>query len=269
MRSVRLGIMAWMIVACGSAIGSAGAPDPSAEELQPPPGWGFSLFPAIFSTPETGFGGGAGLILTYRSADLPGGIPPHSMSVFAIYTEQGQTSIALTPELYLSGGAWYLQLKASYADFPSRFYGVGSDAPREAEEEYTIEGVAVEPWVLRRFFAHLRAGPSAYLGNAAIRDRETGGLLDTGAVRGHAGGRRAAAGCRARRGSIAAGWAAITHTNPTPSTCGTTSRSAGATCWQRSSWSLPRRGRCPSMNSPALARGCAGSSLSATSTMQS
>ncbi|MBD3237959.1 MAG: hypothetical protein GF330_14770 [Candidatus Eisenbacteria bacterium] len=166
----------------------------AADDSRAKAGWRWALLPAIFSTPETGVGGGAGLLLTHRSGEQSAATPPQALPVFGLYTEKGQTSIAFAPELHLHGGDWTVELEASYVDFPSRFYGVGRDAPREAEESYTLEATAAEPVVLRRILSHLRVGLAAELQAFRIRETEPFGLLESGAVLGHDRGRLAGIG---------------------------------------------------------------------------
>jgi outer membrane protein assembly factor BamA len=147
-----------------------------------------------FYSSETGFGGGGGGVITYRGRGCPPPARPQSLSAVVFYTAKGQSLVALAPELYFDDEAWELKVGLTYRNFPDRFYGVGRDTPEDSEEEYTLEGMKVRPWLLRRVVSHLYVGAIFDVEKTNILEVEEGGLLDQRALAGHAGGLRVGAG---------------------------------------------------------------------------
>jgi outer membrane protein assembly factor BamA len=163
-------------------------PDRGADRRKLRAGWSIAPFPVIFSTPETGFGGGVGAMLTHRSKDAPEEARPQSISFIAAYTQKSQTIVYLAPELYFDRETWQLRLILSYRDFPMSFFGVGNSTPREDEEEYTIEQAAIQPWLLRAVHSCLDLGITCNWQKASLYNVTPGGQLDRGAVTGYEGG---------------------------------------------------------------------------------
>ncbi len=135
----------------------------------------FNALPVVFYTPETELGGGAGLLVTARGSDALSEDRPNTCGIFAVYTQKGQTSIQLSPELYLAHGLWKVSLDAGYSKFPSTLHGIGPDAPEEDPEEYTPEAFTVSALAQRRVAAHAFAGFTLAAGRTAIVRRERGG----------------------------------------------------------------------------------------------
>jgi outer membrane protein assembly factor BamA len=151
-------------------------------------GMGASAFPVVYSTPETGFAGGAGAILTYR---MTGGDPsdrPQSLAFGAIYTAKGQAIALIAPELYLDRQAWRLQAILDYQKFPTSIYGIGNATPADSKEDYTLEGGSVQGSLLRRIHRGLRAGLAGDLKQRSIQAPTAGGLIDRRLLDGSDGG---------------------------------------------------------------------------------
>ncbi|MBD3163396.1 MAG: BamA/TamA family outer membrane protein [Candidatus Eisenbacteria bacterium] len=173
------------------AVAPAEAEDP---ETAPRPGWTRAILPVVFSTPETGFGFGAGALLTYRGENQSAEERPQSLPLFGLYTVKNQMSIALAPDLTLAGGIWRLGFEISYQKFPLRFYGIGNDTPDAAEEEYTLEGFSFAIRASRRVTGAFRSGIAVDLKRPSYPEKEPGGLLDGRRIPGANGGFYAGAG---------------------------------------------------------------------------
>jgi outer membrane protein assembly factor BamA len=166
----------------------SGAPSPPAEPKAATGGWRATPLPVLFSTPETGFGAGAGLLLTHRGKNAPPEARPQTISAIGFYTAKNQTSIALVPELYFQSERWHLQLTIGYMKFPRSFHGIGPDTPETSKEDYTIEGGSLEGSLARGIYRSLRAGLQLNLEGGGYPETEEGGLLDLGMIAGHDGG---------------------------------------------------------------------------------
>lgn len=194
--AIACGTVTWALL-CGTfgSVWGQAPPDPVAavEDPECDPkrlGWKIAPFPVAFYSSETGFGGGAGGAVTYRGRGCPPPARPQSVSGVIFYTAKGQSLLALAPEFYFAQEAWELKLGFSYRNFPDRIFGVGRDTPDEAQEDYTIEGMRIEPWILRRVATHLYMGMLFDLQQTHIRDADEGGLLARGLLEGHEGGVR-------------------------------------------------------------------------------
>lgn len=155
---------------------------------QPKPGWSVAAFPAVFSTPETGFGGGAGVMLTYRAQGAGPEDRPQSLGVLAFYTEKSQAQVGIVPELSFDRENWRVLADLGYSKFPTSFFGIGNDTPEDSEEEYTLEGGSVRAYLLRRIHSDLRVGLTIDVKQTSVQDEDPGGLLDRGLISGHKGG---------------------------------------------------------------------------------
>jgi len=144
----------------------------------------FNILPAIFYTPETGFGGGAGLIFTMRPArdapagEISGAQRPSSLGALAIYTEKHQTNLIVSPDVYLAHGAWRIAGDVGYTKFPSTIYGIGRNTPEEAGEDYTAESGSLSGRLLHRPVAGLSVGLNLACEHTAIVRGEPGGIVD-------------------------------------------------------------------------------------------
>jgi hypothetical protein len=175
---------------------SAAEPDKERDgrrESTKPGGWGLDVFPVIFSTPETGFGGGAGCVLTHRRAQGDEHAFSHSVPVFLYYTEKKQSNVAIAPDLYFREGHWHVKASVAYEKLPSYFYEVGDyvaeDYLEDADkEDYTLEAASLQPWVLRRVVSRLRAGVVYDLRKTSVLEVEEGGILQRELVDGRQGG---------------------------------------------------------------------------------
>jgi len=152
-------------------------------------GWNPSLFPALFYSPETGFGGGGGLILTHHPArGDPGGLP-NTVSAVLLYTVKHQATIAIQPDFADARNRWRVRGYLLYRNFPANFYGVGNDTREEDEEDFTTEDVMFQPWLLRSLTPGLRLGVIYDLRRSTVLERKPDGLLRALEEAGLGGGR--------------------------------------------------------------------------------
>jgi outer membrane protein assembly factor BamA len=170
--------------------GSARAQDSAATA-----GAGHRFFPLpfVFYQPETGFGGGAALLHTYRAAPTA---RTSTNQITLVYTAKRQYSARLQAEWYLRGGRYVAAGELLGSHFPDLFFGVGNATRATDEERYTLDQVrgAVE--------GRVALAPGVYAGVAyryqwtAAKDLDTAGALITGELPGWDGGTVAGAGLR-------------------------------------------------------------------------
>lgn len=172
----------------GDTPSAAGDTTSSPEPTPRRAGWSVAPFPVLFSTPETGFGGGAGAVLTHRSRGDTPRTRPQALGIVAFYTAKNQSLFGLAPDLHFRRDSWRLRAEGGYRKFPTSFYGKGNDTPDTAEEDYTIEGAGLEATLTKRVYAELRLGALYGIKRPRYTKTEPGGLLDRGGLVGHEGG---------------------------------------------------------------------------------
>ncbi|HBE78629.1 MAG TPA: hypothetical protein DDW65_12765 [Firmicutes bacterium] len=168
--------------------GETAAAEPVDSEIH----WGAS--PIFFSTPETGMAIG-GYIMGYRSLDpdSPAG-KQDSFDGMLIYTKEEQIICNLSLKKYFQGDRYLLMAKGGYLDFPSKFYGIGSDADEDMEEDYTLLGRSYSASFLYKMVPDFYLGPFVSYGVFDVKDRTAGGQLAAGNIIGWDGTTVAGAG---------------------------------------------------------------------------
>ncbi len=170
------------LAAAGTA--RAQAPDPES----PPRPRKVSVLPIAFYTQETSLAFGGMLVRAFRWPGDGADARPSSVIGVGFYTLRSQYNLAVSPSLYLRGGRYLLRFSAAFNEWPSTFWGVGTDVSDDEEEDFTRRTVSLEAAFLRRLWGPLRAGPAVDLSFTTISEVEPGGFLDRQAFRGSRGG---------------------------------------------------------------------------------
>ncbi|MFB3908775.1 MAG: BamA/TamA family outer membrane protein [Candidatus Eisenbacteria bacterium] len=154
---------------------------------------GHSLFPLpfVFYQPETHWGGGVGLLHTYRMSPRT---RSSSDGLALVYTERKQFSVGLSAEMFLPGDRGRLGSDLTWSRFPDLFYGTGNRTLESDEEEYTLEHQKISVEARKAFRTSLYLGVAALYHKTRSVERESGGRLAAGGVRGSHGGRTVALG---------------------------------------------------------------------------
>jgi len=150
---------------------------------------GFVILPVVLYMPETKWGGGVGGLITYRSAKSAPTERPSSLYFYAIYTQLKQFSTQWEPEFYFQKEKYLLRSKILFEKYPDKFWGVGSNTPDEAEENYTPRTFSVETSFQKRILAEqkLYAGIQYIFETYKMLKTEPGKSLDQGLWPGSAG----------------------------------------------------------------------------------
>lgn len=154
------------------------------------PGGTIVPLPALFYQTETGFGFG-GLVTYYfrPGAGDSSPVPPSEIAATAIYTTKKQILASLGSRLYLEGGALRLAGNVGLVKFPTKFWGIGNDAPAAAEEDYTPLTVSLGGEVLRQVTRGWFVGGRLQVAHRTLRQTADSGLLASGTVPGSEDGR--------------------------------------------------------------------------------
>lgn len=161
-----------------------GATETTEPDKAPPK---FFPFPIISYSPETGLALG-GMCYYYPNMDAgSSGEKPDTMSALLFATQKGQYVGNLNVNKYFSGGKQWLLINTGAVNYPSYFYGIGSDVTPAQKESYTLVESVLNASYMWEIKEHLYLGPSVFYANAAITDRTPGGLLETGGIIGSNG----------------------------------------------------------------------------------
>lgn len=180
------------VLALPSRPGAARAQPPAdsvtAVTAQPPSANTLVPLPVLFYQPETGTGFGMAATYYFRlSPRAPAGgepTPPSSFSLVGVYTTKSQIIALLDGQLYPAGGRYWVASNLGYFDFPTKFWGVGNDAPASAEEDYTPESLTLVVDVQRKVAEGWFLGVTAHTAYRALVAIQGGGLFDGGSVPG-------------------------------------------------------------------------------------
>ena len=167
---------------------AAPASGAAAPQEPPPSKAGFIVAPVVYYTPETRIAWGFVGIHYFRlfTPTRPSRLSSYRFNV--IRTQNKQTTAQVDWELYFAGDDFLLDGTAKFSYYPNRLYGTGNRTREEDREDYTSRNwrLQLEPQV--------RVGESVYAGvhletqSIDIRSVEPGGMLESGAVLGGAGG---------------------------------------------------------------------------------
>lgn len=185
----------------------AGLPPPCArgQQVEPPvapppvrageaPGWALTLFPVAFYTTETRWGvGGGGWLVDHDNGDNEPGLPD-TLWLSLVYTQERQTILWVIPELYFHQGRSRLLVDLQYRKYPTRYFGIGNDAPPDVYERYTPLVGRAQAQFTTRLASRLALGPYVDYQRVRLVRTEPGGALAGGTVPGSGGSTVAGAG---------------------------------------------------------------------------
>jgi outer membrane protein assembly factor BamA len=145
------------------------------------------VLPVIGSAPETGFLGGATAI---RVSTLAGDTVTRASTeqVYAAYTAKHQFRAFASTDRWSSGNRWGVSAQLEYQRFPQPFYGIGIDAPKNAEEWYEARSLIASAIGRRKLARAAYAQLGLRFSNTMIRDADEGGVIESGDVVGARGG---------------------------------------------------------------------------------
>lgn len=147
-----------------------------------------ALLPIFFRSPDTGAAFG---ILPQYIFHLGADSRPSNIRLDAYYTQKQQMHILLRPSLWLPGNRYQIDGRFSFRHWPNSFYGIGIDAPSDAET-FTERLFETRLQVQHQLRPGLFAGLQYSFRYGKLIETEAGGQLAqetiTGSTRGVASG---------------------------------------------------------------------------------
>lgn len=142
------------------------------------------IVPIVFSTPETGFGGGAGAQLFFLRKSNIYNARLSNLFANVIYTANEQFILDVKPQLYFNKGDFFLDGSYKYKVYPNLFWGIGNDTPATNEETYDMTSTELRVALLKRLPPSLNFGFEFIYQNHEVTEVQEGGLLDQGDIEG-------------------------------------------------------------------------------------
>lgn len=140
--------------------------------------------PVLFSTPETGFGFGAGAQLFLLRKTNIYNARSSNMFVSAIATSKKQFMFEAKPQIYFARGDYFLDTQLKYRIFPNSFWGIGNKTPEDNEEAYDMTSFELKARFLKRLPPSLNFGFEYVFEHHNVTEVEEGGILDSGTILG-------------------------------------------------------------------------------------
>jgi hypothetical protein len=110
----------------------------------------FTAYPALGSSPETGFVGGVigFLVLKNKAQKTDGFYRPTSISPYIVYTQQKQFLSKIDVDIFTNNGI-NINGNFRYLNFPDKFFGVGNETQPISYEEYTNQYIRVNGRIMK------------------------------------------------------------------------------------------------------------------------
>jgi len=155
---------------------------------------GLLPLPIFFYTPETGFAGGAAVLVFYRADRADRQARPSTVTMDIIYTQKKQIIAEFNPDIYLNKGLYRLTGSIIFIKYPQKFFGIGNSTPDRFEESYSSRAFRVTADAVRRVSAEVSAGVSLFYETRSLSEFRPSGLLEPGTILGSRGGTTVGAG---------------------------------------------------------------------------
>ncbi|MFB9862069.1 BamA/TamA family outer membrane protein [Rufibacter immobilis] len=118
----------------------------------------WNIYPVLFYTPETQVGLGVKLIHVRKEEGHAPTDRPTFFSPTLIYTSKKQILTSFAVDVWRDKNKKHLSAQVEYNDYPYFFFGIGNDAPDEAEEPFTSRTVNFYAQFERRIFDKVYLG---------------------------------------------------------------------------------------------------------------
>lgn len=152
--------------------------------------------PVLFYRPQTSLAFGAQLKTIFRIGKNKALAHPSTVSPEVIYTLNNQFITKVISDIYLAKNSWHLYSDMDFRKFPDLFFGIGNRTDPESEEAYTTRSWEIDLHLDRHIHNGFHLGFHFHLLDWTLLERETGGLLDSGAIPGSDSGTVSGGGLR-------------------------------------------------------------------------
>ena len=139
----------------------------------------FIVAPVVSYSPETNFGLGIGAKYLFKFAGSGEETRVSNMPITAQYTLNSQFFLYSGFEIFTNQEKWVIEGNLLFQNYPRLYYGIGSDTPESAEEQYDYTQFLFEPIFLKQMFKkHLFIGGGVRYNKIYKTEFEEGGIID-------------------------------------------------------------------------------------------
>jgi outer membrane protein assembly factor BamA len=140
----------------------------------------FLFLPALFRTPETGWGYGASASATFKTTNRKDTLTrTSSVNGAIIFTERGQNFQFMDATIYFPEEKYILYADISHSYFPEYFWGLGPGTKDEWQERYEYEQYGCYSHLKKQLFERFFAGIIYEYQNVFKINYIDDGLFDT------------------------------------------------------------------------------------------
>ena len=145
------------------------------------------ILPAVLRSPETKWGGGAGVSLTFRTNKGRTSSRTSSVQALALYTQRHQKIFGTESVVFFHKENYILRFHGTYTLYPDKFWGVGNNSGR-TYERFEYQQFFIFPQLLKRVYKKLYVGISAEYQHVIRFNHQPDGLFTRQDVAGRQGG---------------------------------------------------------------------------------
>ncbi len=140
----------------------------------------YLFLPALFRTPETGWGYGASGSATFKTTTRKDTLTrTSSVNAAVIFTERGQNFQFIDATIYFPKEKYILYADIGHSYFPEFFWGLGPKTKDEWQERYKYEQYGCYMHIKKQLFDHFFTGLIYEFQNVFKIEYLDGGIFDT------------------------------------------------------------------------------------------
>ncbi len=140
----------------------------------------FIILPAAAYAQETGIEFGGLSITSFYMDKNDTTIRNSTINTIVTFTTKKQSNFVVKPDIWSRGNKYHYSGTFRYKNFPFNFYGTGDKTNKSDEDKITqkllVINADVERMIVRKVYAGINAGYERY----RYKDKEAGGIYDTG-----------------------------------------------------------------------------------------
>lgn len=144
--------------------------------------------PLVYYTPETRWAFGAAAVGFFKLNKSDSLSPISTAGLSFAYTSNDQILFSIPFRLYFKENQFRISGDVDFYRYPYFFAGIGNSNPPDYKENYNASFPRLRGVFMQRFASGWYTGPSIFIQNTTILDREAGGQLETGNIPGSSGG---------------------------------------------------------------------------------
>lgn len=141
------------------------------------------ILPAVFRTPETGWGYGGSASVTFKSTNRKDSLTrTSSINTAVIFTERGQNFQFIDANIFFPREKFILYFDAGHSFFPEYFWGIGPNTKDIQQERYESEQFGATIHLKKELFEKVFLGIMYDYQNVFKINYIEGGVFDTTVV---------------------------------------------------------------------------------------